>query len=167
MMELAFFVSGLVALISAIKVVTNANPVHALLYMIVLLLAIAMIFFAIGAPFAGVLEIIVYAGAIVVLFMFAIMLLNLGDEIVKQELQWTKPGLWTGPMILAGILLAQTLYAVGSGGWDAVMGLQSINSKQVGIALFGPYLICVELASILLLAALVATYHLGRVDEKE
>lgn len=166
-MELAFYTAALVALFSTLRVITNTNPVHALLYLVVSLLSVAMIFFAIGAPFAGVLEIVVYASAIVVLFVFVIMMLNIGDDVVQQEREWTRPELWAGPAILSGILLLQLLYALWTDTANAVVGLNTISSKQVGIALYGPYLLCVELASVLLLAALVAAYHLGRIDENE
>ncbi|MCB1617962.1 MAG: NADH-quinone oxidoreductase subunit J, partial [Pseudomonadales bacterium] len=69
-MELAFYLSAAVALLATLGVIIARNPVHALLYLVVSLLAVAMIFFAIGAPFAGALEVIVYAGAIMVLFVF-------------------------------------------------------------------------------------------------
>ena len=76
-MELTFYTCALVAIVSTLLVVGNRNPVHALLYLIVSLLAVSGIFFALGAPFAGALEIIVYAGAILVLFVFVVMMLNL------------------------------------------------------------------------------------------
>jgi NADH-quinone oxidoreductase subunit J len=166
-MEFAFYTFGLIAIISTVRIITNANPVHALLQLVVSLIAVAMIFFTIGAPFAGALEIVVYAGAIVVLFMFSIMMLNLGEEVVEQERQWMRLELWVIPVLLAEILLAQLIYALWFGGVDAPIGLNWISSKQVGISLYGPYLLLVELASVLLLAALIAAYHLGRVDEKE
>src|SRR5882757_7838262 len=96
-MEIAFYLAAAVAVISTIMAVTNANPVHALLYLIVSLLAVAMVFFAIGAPFAGILEIIVYAGAIMVLFVFVVMMLNLGPATTEQERRWLTPGVWIGP----------------------------------------------------------------------
>ena len=165
-MELAFYVSAAVALFATLRVITNTNAVHGLLYLVVSLLAVAMVFFAVGAPFAGALEIIVYAGAIMVLFVFAVMMLNLGEESIRQESAWLRPMMWIGPALLAAILLAQMLYALFAGE-PQVAGTQPIDAKQVGIALYGPYLLCVELASVLLLAALVAAYHLGRADEKE
>ena len=60
-MEFVFYSASIIALFAALRVVTNTNPVHALLYMVLTLLAIAAMFFALGAPFAGVLEVIVYA----------------------------------------------------------------------------------------------------------
>ena len=166
-MEFAFYFSAGVAVAATVGVVTNTNPVHALLYLIVSLLAVSMVFFALGAPFAGALEIIVYAGAIMVLFVFVVMMLNLGPAASEQEKKWLTPGIWTGPAILSALLLAQLLYALFATPSGAAIGLETVDAKAVGISLFGPYLLVVELASMLLLAALVAAYHLGRHEAKE
>lgn len=170
-MEIAFYIAAIVAVFATVRVITNTNPVHALLYLIISLLAVASIFFAIGAPFAGILEIIVYAGAIMVLFVFVVMMLNLGDAVVEQERKWLTPKVWIGPAILAVILLGQLFYSLhgssATGNGLQPIGESTIDAKQVGIALYGPYLLVVELSSMLLLAALVAAYHLGRHDEKE
>ena len=77
-MNALFYISALVAVISTIMVVTRANPVHALLYLILSLFSVALIFFALGAPFVAALEVIIYAGAIMVLFVFVIMMINPG-----------------------------------------------------------------------------------------
>jgi len=162
--ELTFYASALVTLACALRVVTHSNPVHALLYLVVMLLAVAAVFFAIGAPFAGALEVILYAGAIMVLFVFVVMMLNLGKRTVAQEQQWMRPTAWIGPMLLAGIVLAALLRGVL--GAEGPVGTTTVDSKQVGIALFGPYLLAVELASLMLLGALVAAWHLGRDDTR-
>lgn len=161
-MELTFYTCALVAILATLRVVTNANPVHALLYLVVSLLAVAGVFFALGAPFAGALEVIVYAGAIMVLFVFIVMMLNLGPETTAQERQWLKPATWIGPMLLSALLLGALVFTLV--GADAPTGAVTVGPKAVGIALFGPYVLAVELASLLLLGALVAAYHLGRDD---
>jgi NADH-quinone oxidoreductase subunit J len=161
----AFYIPALIAVLASLRVITTANPVHALLYMVISLIAVAMIFFALGAPFAGVLEIIVYAGAIMVLFVFVVMMLNLGDAVIAQEKQWLQGNIWIGPTVLALILLADLFYVLPLHSMNSV-GQAVVSAKQVGILLYGPYLLAVELASLLLLAALVAAYHLGRHDEK-
>jgi NADH-quinone oxidoreductase subunit J len=160
-MNLLFYISALVAVVSTFLVVTRKSAVHALLYLIVSLLAVALIFFSLGAPFVAALEVIIYAGAIMVLFVFVIMMLNLGAQAASQEAEWLQPGIWTGPSVLCAVLAAELIYLFMSGrerlSADAV-----VTPKQVGIALFGPYVIGVELASILLLAGLIGAYHLGR-----
>lgn len=162
-MTLVFYVASAIAIASSVLVIINRNPVHALLYLVLSLLAMAGMFFALGAPFAGALQVIVYAGAIMVLFVFVVMMLNLGEATARQERLWLSPRAWIGPGGLAAVLLAALLLALA----EAPMvntGVEEIDAKAVGIALFGPYLLAVELASMLLLAALVAAYHLGQHD---
>jgi NADH-quinone oxidoreductase subunit J len=160
-MTLIFHIAAAVAVIATVLVITRTNAVHALLYLIVSLLSVALVFFALGAPFVAVLEVIVYAGAIMVLFLFAIMILNLGPQASEQERQWLKPGIWRGPAILAAILAAELIYLfVIAGGQPPATA--AVEPQEVSKALFGPYLLGVELASLLLLAGLVGAYHLGR-----
>jgi NADH-quinone oxidoreductase subunit J len=164
MLELAFYSAAFVAVLSTVMVVISHNPVHALLYLVLSLLAVAMIFFVIGAPFAGVLEVIVYAGAIMVLFVFVVMMLNLGDQVTEQERVWLNPYTWAVPALLAGALLLELLWFIFPGDRLHLLSGQEVGAKAVGIALYGPYLLAVELASMLLTAALVAAYHLGKND---
>jgi NADH-quinone oxidoreductase subunit J len=160
-MDAVFFIAAAVAIISTVMVITQLNAVHALLYLIVSLLAVALIFFRLGAPFIAALEVIIYAGAIMVLFVFVIMLLNLGHEAIIRESQWLNPRMWIGPAILAIILMAELVYLITRAD-PQQSAVVSIEPRQVGLALFGPYLLGVELAAMLLLAGLVGAYHLGR-----
>ena len=160
-MNILFYSSAMIAVLATALVITRTNAVHALLHFIVSLLSVALIFFSLGAPFAAALEIIIYAGAIMVLFVFVIMMLNLGSVTARQEAQLLTPGIWRGPAILCGILAFELVYVLASG--EAKMpGGPPVAPKQVGIALFGPYALAVELASMLLLAGLVGAYHLGK-----
>jgi NADH-quinone oxidoreductase subunit J len=160
LVEVAFYIAGAVAIIATVLMLTGLNVVHALLYLIVSLLAVAVVFYVIGAPFVAALEVIIYAGAIMVLFVFVVMMLNLGEHAVSMENAWLTPGIWIGPAVLACLLLGEVAYLVARGG-GAYMGAGMVEPKQVGIVLFGPYVIGVELASMLLLAGLVGAYHLG------
>ena len=162
--ELAgFYALAAVAIFASLRVVTLANPVHAILSMIVSLLAISGIFFVLGAPFAGALEVVVYAGAIMVLFVFVIMMLNLGMSNDEREERWLDAGTWAVPTGLT-IIIAVVLYAlIGLNHTDtAMIGGTSISAKAVGTVLFTKYIMLVEVAALLLLAALVAAYHLGK-----
>jgi len=160
-MILLFYISAIIAITSTFLVITRTNTVHALLYLIVSLLAVAMIFFMLGAPFVAALEVIIYAGAIMVLFVFVIMMLNLSNEAAKQEARWLNPRIWIGPAFLTLVLAFELLYILSTGHAESAI-TAVITPKQVGIALFGPYVLGVELASLLLLAGLVGAYHLGR-----
>jgi NADH-quinone oxidoreductase subunit J len=164
-MELFFFYSAaFVAVLSTVMVITRLNAVHALLFLIVSLLAVGMVFYLLGAHFAAVLEVIVYAGAIMVLFVFVIMMLNLGHTTVEREASWLQPTMWVAPAVLSGILFIELVVVMGTD--SATSGATMVGAKEVGILLFGPYLLAVEMASMLLLAGLVGAYHLGRRDPK-
>jgi NADH-quinone oxidoreductase subunit J len=167
LMELAFYIASSVAVVSTALMLTRLHIVHALLYLIVSLLGVAVVFYLLGASFVAALEIIVYAGAIMVLFVFVVMMLNLGAAAAEVEKRWLTPGIWVGPVVLASILITEVLYLVR--GSTAGLGAGGVEPKQVGIALFGPYLIGVELASLLLLAGLVGAYHLSyrKVEKRE
>ena len=111
-----FYISAAVAVVSTAMAISRLNAVHALLYLLVSLLAVALIFFVIGAPFVAALEVIVYAGAIMVLFVFVMMLLNLGPHSIEQERRWLTPRTWIGPLVLTVVLIGELLYALGSRG---------------------------------------------------
>lgn len=165
-MEALFYISGTVAVISTFMVITGSNAVHALLYLVVSLLAAALVFYALGAPFMAALEVIIYAGAIMVLFVFVVMMLNMGPEAERRERSFLNPKVWAGPAFLSLVLIIELVYSMASGGATVEAKAAYINPKAVSLALFGPYFIGVELASLLLLAGLVAAWHLGR-REKE
>jgi NADH-quinone oxidoreductase subunit J len=160
-MSVTFYICAAIAIISTVMVITRVNAVHALLYFIVSLLAVGVIFYILGAPFVAALIIIINAGAIMVLFVFVIMMLNLGPQTAEQERNWLNFRMWVGPTILAMILFVELVYAMVSF-HAASPGIEVVAAKEVGAALFGPYLLGVELASILLLAGLLGAYHLGR-----
>jgi NADH-quinone oxidoreductase subunit J len=147
-------------------VITSYNMIHALLYLVVSFLAIAIVFFVLGAPFIAALEIIVYAGAIVVLIIFAIMMLNLRAEAVEQEKKWLTKEILIGPVVLAVILLGELIYIVSVSQVSTGVVEHVIDSKAVGMSLYGPYVIGVELSGILLMAGIVGAYHLGRQRKK-
>ena len=165
-MNVAFYLAAAVAVASTATVITRLNAVHALLYLIVSLLSVALVFFTLGAPFVAALEVIIYAGAIMVLFVFVMMMLNLGPQTTEQERQWLSPKAWSGPTILVAVLLAELVYVLAQAGGQ-LTAAGSVSPKEVGIALFGPYVLGLELASMVLLAGLGGAYHLGRRDGPE
>ena len=160
MMELLFYVAATIALLATGLALTRANAAHALIYLIVSLLAVAVVFFLVGAPFAAALEIVIYAGAIMVLFVFVIMMLNVGEEGIARERVWLSGRNWIVPGILAALLLLELILALRHA--PATTSGIAVTPKEVGLALFGPYVLAVEIASMLLLSALVGAYHLGR-----
>ena len=158
-MTILFYIAGAIAVIASIAVILQTNIVHALLYMVVSLLSVAVVFYVLGAPFAAMLEAIVYAGAIMVL-LFVIMMLNLGQHTRDEEKSWLTPGGWILPSILSAVLLFQLVNVIRELNFDILP--EQVGVVQVSALLFGPYVIAVELASILLLAGLVAAYHLAK-----
>jgi len=164
-MQFTFYIASVIAVIATLMVVTRYNLIHALLYLVVSFLAIAVVFYILGAPFVAALEVIIYAGAIVVLIIFVIMMLNLKAEAVTQEHTWLTRGIVIGPAILSFILLGQLLYVVTSGGMSAAT-YPTVDAKAVGMSLYGPYVIGVELSGILLMSGIVGAYHLGRQKKK-
>jgi len=159
-MTIAFYLAALVAVLSTLMVITRLNAVHALLYLIVSLLAVAVIFFLLGAHFVALLEVIIYAGAIMMLFVFAIMMLNLGPLAIAQERLWLPPRAWLPPALLAGVLLGEVGYLLAATG-AAVIHPEEVSPQELGALLFGSYLPAVELAALLLLAGLLGAYYLG------
>lgn len=160
-MDIAFYLAAAIAIVATALVVVMPSAIHALLYLIVSLLAVAVVFYVLGAPFAAALEVIVYAGAIMVLFVFVMMMLNLGRAAAAaQERAWLRPTMWIGPAVLAALLLAELVYVLLQAAPAGAAGGE-VDSRQVGALLFGQYLLGVELASMVLLAGLVGAYHLG------
>ena len=119
-----------------------------------------MVFFSLAATFAAVLEIIIYAGAIMVLFIFVVMMLNLGEAAAKVEGSLLHPAGWVGPGLLALLLFVEMVYAFAQSGGGPIQGAGA-GPKEVALCLFGPYVVAVELASFLLLSGLVGAFYLG------
>lgn len=159
-MILLFYTAALIALVATVAVIVSTNIVHALVYLIISLLAVAVIFFALGAPFAAMLEAIVYAGAIMVLFLFVMMMLNLGQATEDEEKAWMRPRLWIGPGVLVSLLLVQIINVLLT--QELALMPTEVGVMDISVLLFGPWLLAVELASMLLLAGLVAAYHLAK-----
>ncbi|HTF16900.1 MAG TPA: NADH-quinone oxidoreductase subunit J [Chryseolinea sp.] len=160
-----FIIAGSVAVLATIMVITRYNMIHALLYLVVSFLAIAIVFHVLGAPFMAALEVIVYAGAIVVLIIFVIMMLNLKQESVDQEREWLTRNLLIGPAVLSIILLAELVYIISITDTGTI-AQPALDAKAVGLSLYGPYIIGVELSGILLMSGIVGAYHLGRQKKK-
>lgn len=161
-MEIVFYITAFITVASTFMVITRHNPVHALLYLVISLLSLSLIFYLLGAPFAALLEIIIYAGAIMVLFIFVIMLLNLGKETAKQEKEWLKPRIWVGPALLSLILFAELFYLIYNLAPETNSAIQTVDSKTVALSLFQPYIVAVELAAMLLMAGVVGAAHIGQ-----
>lgn len=163
-MDVFFYIAAVVAIVSTILAISGKNAIHSLLYLILSLLAVSVIFYLLSAPFIAALEVIIYAGAIMVLFIFVTMMLNIGRE-KETEKKWLRPRMWIIPSILAAILLINLILAIKN--INPITPYQeSIQPKQVGISLFSTYLLGVEIAAILLMAGVIGAYHLGSQKKK-
>jgi NADH-quinone oxidoreductase subunit J len=157
----AFYLFSGLAVLATALVIVQRNAVHALLWLIVAFLATAGVLYTLGAPFVAVLEVIIYAGAIMVLFVFVVMMLNPQAELEPAGSRWPRLLSACGPVLLAlGIVGALAWILTGIAG--GTLHSADIGPRQVAHALFGTYVLGVELASMLLLAGLVGAFHLGR-----
>ncbi|MHB8993974.1 MAG: NADH-quinone oxidoreductase subunit J [Armatimonadota bacterium] len=160
-MSILLYLAAAVAVVSTVMVITRLNAVHALLYLVVSLLAVALVFFLLGAPFVAVLEVIVYAGAIMVLFVFVVVMFNLGSTSIDHERMIFQGTVWVLPGLLALLLLVEFAYLILVPP-AANFGVAMVGPGQVGIELFTRYGLAIELVSFVLLSGLVGAYHIGR-----
>ena len=159
-----FTFAGVVAVASALLMITRRSPVISVLYLIVNFFCLSVLYLTLRAQFIAVIQILVYAGAIMVLFLFVIMLLNLGDE---QGLIERKSFKKTAAVVLAAALCAEVLAALV---WTAAApqagrgaGTPNLGTvESIGQALFTKHLLAFEVTSILLLAAIVGVLVLAK-----
>ncbi|MEO8503192.1 MAG: NADH-quinone oxidoreductase subunit J [Acidobacteriota bacterium] len=162
-MELfVFSLFALGALVSALAVVSHRNPVYATMSLVVTLVCVAALFLMLGAPFIATLQVLIYTGAIVVLFLFVIMLLN----IQREEHSAPSGGAQRWAAILMGFVLAGLLFGLF---WRAHAGaeIQPLTEDQVSLTrlarlLFTEYMLPFQAIGLLLLAAVVAATVLAR-----
>lgn len=164
-MPILFYISSLVAILATIMVITRYHPIHALLYLIVSFMAIAVTFLSMGAPFAAALEVIIYAGAIMVLFIFVVMMLNLGKQTAQQEKEWLQPRVWLGPSVLSLVLLAEMIVLLLRPS-PTDMPAVAVDARQISLSLYGEYIIAVELVGFLLMTGIVGAAHIGKQRKK-
>jgi len=165
LIETIFAITAVITLICALITVSSHNVVHALLFMVIMMLAIALIFFLLGAPFAAALQIIVYAGAIMVLFIFVTMMLHQGERSIEGEKTlFTLSGALL-PVLLALTLFVEVLVLLNTGdgsNLNQVVALANRDTtKEIGLLLFGPYHQLVALAALMLLSALIGAIHIA------
>jgi NADH-quinone oxidoreductase subunit J len=164
-----FYLFGLLAIASSIAFVTRKSPIAAALWLVNTMFCLAALYVMLEAHFVGIMQVFVYTGAIMVVFLFVVMLLNLGQPSEMADLRGKWGKLAAGLLGIA--LLAQVMALVGhklpepftpGGGYDpvAVRDLGAIGS--IAQPLFTEYLLAFELTSILLLVAIVGAVVVGR-----
>jgi NADH-quinone oxidoreductase subunit J len=161
--EILFWFLSVLALFSAIMVLISKNPVHSVLWLIIVFFAISGHYLLLNAQFLAIVNIIVYAGAIMVLFLFVIMLMNLNAETERQRNIWMKFfGVISGGLLL-WIFISASRSAMDISGKSAMMTQGNIGLIQnLGKTLFTEYAVPFEISSVLFLSAMVGAVVIGK-----
>jgi len=164
--EILFWFLTALALFSALMVVFSNNPVHSVLWLIVVFFAISGHYILMNAQFLAIVNMIVYAGAIMVLFLFVIMLMNMNTESEPQKSQWMKMAAAISGGALMLVLIAALKDNVGA--VSKTSGEGSIGLiKNLGQVLFTDYVVPFEISSILFLSAMVGAVVLGKKESSK
>jgi NADH-quinone oxidoreductase subunit J len=160
-----FFVCGALAVAGAILLIAAREPIHSALALVLVMVALAVLYLLLGAPFVAAVQVIVYAGAIMVLFVFVIMLLNMGVEEHTDFSQIAKYfGIPLGVILIfwAGHWLfhSRSAAAIGTGS-----GMEASSTRDLSTLLFRQYLFPFEATSILILIAILGALVLARKEE--
>jgi NADH-quinone oxidoreductase subunit J len=160
MTTILFYILGIILLAATLMCITRRNPVHAVVYLVAGFFALALMFYLLGAPLVAAWEVIVYAGAIMVLFLFIIMMLGLAPREVPPGSGWQR---WLPLALLSASLMACTLLLILQ---DPAAGQEikdfSLAPEALGEVLFSRYALAVEIVSFQLLFATIGAYLLGR-----
>ena len=157
-----FYVMAAVAVLAALKMVTTSNVVHAALYLLVVLSAVAGTYVVLGAEFAAVTQVLVYLGAVMVLLLFGVMLTRakLGDDTELDNEQR-----WIGALVAAAMFAVMSYSVVEAFGADELpLDQTPQTTQQVADEIFSTYIVPFEAQSVLLLAALIGAVVVARRD---
>jgi NADH-quinone oxidoreductase subunit J len=164
---IVFFACAALAIAGAMLLIISREPIHSALSLILVMMALAVLYLLLGAPFIAAVQIIVYAGAIMVLFVFVIMLLNAG---VEERTDWSKIAKYAG-LPLAVFLLLETAHWLGRSSAGAAIAngagspSQAASTTQLSLELFQQYLLPFEATSILILIAILGALILARKEQ--
>ncbi|MBT1072106.1 NADH-quinone oxidoreductase subunit J family protein [Pelotalea chapellei] len=159
MEQIIFYILAIVTLIATVLAISEKHPVHAILYLVTSLFAMAVIFYLFMAPLVAAFEVILYAGAIMVLFLFVIMMLDLGHPEKGLSPHWKE---WLPSLLLAGISIASLTIVTVSRHASSIVSPVSLPIREVAKRLFQEHGLAVELISLQLLFALVGALYLGK-----
>jgi NADH-quinone oxidoreductase subunit J len=165
-----FILLAVVAVASALAMLVSRSAVYAALFLILNFSIIAVIYLLLGAPFIAMAQITVYAGAIMVLFLFVIMLLGSAPLLPSNRMKWQQPlAIFLGVVALAEAAYLLLVYGPGLSSVQPVTGAAASSfgsPAQIGTILFNKYLLPFEATSILLLVAMVGAIVLTQVEKK-
>ena len=150
MSSLIFLILAVITIGAALMVIFSRNPVSSILYLVLTFFCVAAFYVLLGAPFIAAVQVIVYAGAIMVLFLFVVMLLNLTkiEERGKTVLRFLG-------VVAGGLILILFVSAFGGGAVAPVTSAGMTSTQELGELLFTKYMVPFEIASVLLLTAIV------------
>lgn len=158
--QILFWVLAVVSLFSALMVITSKNPVYSVLWLIITFFSISGHYILLNAQFLAIVNIIVYAGAIMVLFLFVIMLMNLDRNTEPQKNKWLK---LAGAIAGGSLLLVMVAALRHTDNGAAELGTGDIGLIQnLGKVLFNQYVVPFEISSVLFLSAMVGAVVIGR-----
>lgn len=159
-----FYLIAFLMLAATAMAVTRRHMVHAVLYLVLSFFGTAMLFYLLGAPFLAAMEVIIYAGAIMILFLFILMMIKIepSDVPVFTRGQWIPAA-----VIAAGFMLAAAVLVIGDAGSHQWLALATASPREFGRYLFQHHWLAIEIASLLLLIALIGALYLGRLRNQE
>lgn len=157
----AFTILGLLLVTAAVGVITLRQPVHAALSLVAAILALAAMYVTLEAHFLAAIQVIVYAGAVMVLFLFVIMLLNVGYP-RNPSLKWLRPAAWvTGILSVAAVVTVVFMVQRPLPEFDVInAALQGGNADSIGEAIFSDHLLSFHLVGVLLLVGVLGAVAL-------
>src|SRR5882724_1627122 len=168
MLKVAFIVFAIAAIAGAVSVVVQRQPLYSVLSLVVTLISLAAVYVTLQAQFIAAVQVIVYAGAIMVLFVFVVMLLNVKEEVEPDRhrlLRWIAVPV---AIVLIGEVVA-VVSVLNGGKFEEVIKTDEVNlgnTTSIGAGLFSTYLLPFEVTSILILMALVGAVVLARRENK-
>lgn len=164
MINKIFFIYFALAIISlSLVIITRKSLVHSVLFMLALFFHIAGLYLFLNAEFLALVQIIVYAGAILVLFLFVIMLLNIKeDELKKQYTPFWPAALLIGMIFIVILIMMPSFHLGIKGVWDMKAIAEATNTGAIGQILYTEYLLPFEVASLILLIAIIGAIVLAK-----
>lgn len=156
---LMFYATAVLITAATVLAVTRRQAVHSVLFLVVSFLGTAMLFYLLGSPFLAALQVIIYAGAIMVLFLFVVMMItaDYGEETKSPRRFWI-PGLLVGFLFFAAVCTA----VLSDPSSPVPLNLTMVTPKEFGRFVFEQYWLSVEIISLLLLLGVLAAIHLGK-----
>jgi len=165
--KIIFLYFAVVILVSALIMITRRNPIHSVMFMLLLFFHVAGVFVLLNAEFLAAVQLIVYAGAILILYLFVAMLLSVDKESVAARAN----RFWPWIAAFGVLVAAEIVLLISRGSFPAEAGQTmrpaSTGVSELGITLYQKYLIPVEIASLILLVGLVGAVMLAKKTEKE